>query len=181
MRKLRRNKILSLDEGGSAEWLIKNLNDSYIENIKTRLQNDIHKFSSVPDMSDDSFAGNASGVAIKYKLLGMEQIRSRKERCFKKGLQRRIEIIAGMLRTKSKADIDFRDISITFTANLPANLQEQAQIVSQLDGMISRKTLLSLLPVVTNPKEEMEELDKEREDEGAGDYAELGGEPGGEE
>ena len=180
-KELRRNKILSLDEGGSAEWLIKNLNDSYIENIKTRLQNDIHKFSSVPDMSDDSFAGNASGVAIKYKLLGMEQIRSRKERCFKKGLQRRIEIIAGMLRTKSKADIDFRDISITFTANLPANLQEQAQIVSQLDGMISRKTLLSLLPFVTDPKEEMEELDKEREDEGAGDYAELGGEPGGEE
>jgi len=178
---LRKNKILSLDEGGSAEWLIKNLNDSYIENIKTRLQNDIHKFSSVPDMSDDSFAGNASGVAIKYKLLGMEQIRSRKERCFKKGLQRRIEIIAGMLRTKSKADIDFRDINIAFTANLPANLQEQAQIVSQLDGMISRKTLLSLLPFVTDPKEELEELDKEREEEGAGDYDSLGGEPNGEE
>ena len=174
-KELRKNKILSLDEGGSAEWLIKNLNDSYIENIKTRLQNDIHKFSSVPDMSDDSFAGNASGVAIKYKLLGMEQIRSRKERCFKKGLQRRIEIIAGMLRTKSKADIDFRDINITFTANLPANLQEQAQIVSQLDGMISRKTLLSLLPFVTDPKEEMEELDKEKEDNGAGDYDNLGG------
>ncbi len=173
VKELRKNKILSLDEGGSAEWLIKNLNDSYIENIKTRLQNDIHKFSSVPDMSDDSFAGNASGVAIKYKLLGMEQIRSRKERCFKKGLQRRIEIIAGMLKTKSKADIDFRDINIAFTANLPANLQEQAQIVSQLDGMISRKTLLSLLPFVTDPKEEMEELDKERES-GEDDYEGLG-------
>ena len=76
---------------------------------------------------------------------------------------------------------DAGEAVFTFTANLPANLQEQAQIVSQLDGMISRKTLLSLLPFVTDPKEEMEELDKEREDEGAGDYAELGGEPGGEE
>ena len=169
---LRRNKMMTLDEGGSAEWLIKNLNDTYIENIKTRLQNDIHKFSAIPDMSDDAFAGNTSGVAIKYKLIGLEQIRSRKERCFKKGLQRRIELIADMLRTKSKADIDFRDIEITFTANIPANNQEQADIVKALYGLVSQKRLLSLLPFVTDPAEELEELRREQE---LGDYGELTG------
>ena len=169
---LRRNKMMTLDEGGSAEWLIKNLNDTYIENIKTRLQNDIHKFSAIPDMSDDAFAGNTSGVAIKYKLIGLEQIRSRKERCFKKGLQRRIELIADMLRTKSKADIDFRDIEITFTANIPANNQEQADIVKALYGLVSQKRLLSLLPFVTDPAEELEELRREQE---MGDYGELTG------
>ena len=148
---LRRNKVIAIDGEGGAEWLIKNLNDTYIENIKTRLQNDIHKFSSIPDMSDDAFAGNASGVAIKYKLIGLEQIRSRKERCFKKGLQRRIELIAGMLKMKSKADIDFRDIEITFTANIPANNQEKADIVKTLYGLVSQKRLLSLLPFVTDP------------------------------
>ena len=165
---LRRNKMMTLDEGGSAEWLIKNLNDTYIENIKTRLQNDIHKFSAIPDMSDDAFAGNTSGVAIKYKLIGLEQVRSRKERCFKKSLQRRIELIADMLRTKSKADIDFRDIEITFTANIPANNQEQADIVKALYGLVSQKRLLSLLPFVTDPAEELEELRKEQE--AADDY-----------
>ena len=160
---LRRNKVLSLDEGGGAEWLIKNLNDTYIENIKTRLQKDIHKFSSVPDMSDEAFAGNATGVAIKYKLIGLEQVRSRKERGFKQGLQRRIELIAGMLKLKSAADIDFRDIEITFTANLPSNDAEQAQIVKELYGLVSQKRLLSLLPFVTDPAEEMEELQKEQE------------------
>lgn len=161
---LRRNKVLSLDEGGGAEWLIKNLNDTYIENIKTRLQKDIHKFSSVPDMSDEAFAGNATGVAIKYKLIGLEQIRSRKERGFKKGLQRRIELIAGMLKLKNAADIDFRDIEITFTANLPSNDQEQANIVKTLYGLVSQKRLLSLLPFVTDPAEEMDELKKEQEE-----------------
>lgn len=169
---LRRNKMMTLQEGGSAEWLIKNLNDTYIENIKTRLQNDIHKFSAIPDMSDDAFAGNTSGVAIKYKLIGLEQVRSRKERCFKKGLQRRIELIADMLRTKSKADIDFRDIEITFTANIPANNQEQADIVKALYGLVSQKRLLSLLPFVTDPAEELEELRREQE---MGDYGELTG------
>ena len=172
---LRRNKVINIDAEGGAEWLIKNLNDAYIENIKTRLQNDIHKFSSIPDMSDDAFAGNASGVAIKYKLIGLEQIRSRKERCFKKGLQRRIELIAGMLKMKSKADIDFRDIEITFTANIPANNQEQADIVKTLYGLVSQKRLLSLLPFVTDPAEELEELKREQEQDGADDYNELMG------
>lgn len=162
---LRRNKVLSLDEGGGAEWLIKNLNDTYIENIKTRLQKDIHKFSSVPDMSDEAFAGNSTGVAIKYKLIGLEQIRSRKERGFKKGLQRRIELIAGMLKIKGSADIDFRDIEITFTANLPANDVEQANIVKTLYGLVSQKRLLSLLPFVTDPVEELDELHKEQEEQ----------------
>lgn len=162
---LRRNKVLSLDEGGGAEWLIKNLNDTYIENIKTRLQRDIHKFSSVPDMSDEAFAGNSTGVAIKYKLIGLEQIRSRKERGFKKGLQRRIELIAGMLKIKGSADIDFRDIEITFTANLPANDVEQANIVKTLYGLVSQKRLLSLLPFVTDPVEELDELHKEQEEQ----------------
>ena len=159
---LRKNKVLTLDEGGGAEWLIKNLNDTYIENIKTRLQKDIHKFSAVPDMSDESFAGNASGVAIKYKLIGMEQVRSRKERGFKKGLQRRIELIAGMLQTKGAAKIDFRDIEITFTPNIPANLQEQSGIVKTLYGMVSQKKLLSLLPFVSDPSAELDELKREQ-------------------
>lgn len=167
---LRRNKVISLDEGGGAEWLIKNLNDTYIENIKTRLQRDIHKFSSVPDMSDESFAANASGVAIKYKLIGLELIRSRKERGFKKGLQRRIELIGGILKVKNAARIDFRDIEITFTANIPANNEEQANIVKTLSGLVSQKKLLSLLPFVTDPAAEMEELKKEQEEESGSAY-----------
>ncbi|MBQ9486825.1 MAG: phage portal protein, partial [Selenomonadaceae bacterium] len=106
-----------------------------------------------------------SGIAIKYKLIGLEQIRSRKEREFKKGLQRRIELIANILKLKNQAQIDFRDITMTFTANIPANLQEQAQIVNLLDNFVSRKTLLSLLPFVADPIEELEELQNERDEE----------------
>lgn len=160
-RSLRKTKTMVFEEGGGAEWLIKNLNDTYVENIKTRLQRDIHKFACVPDLTDENFAGNASGVAISYKLIGLEQIRSRKEREFKKALQRRIELIAGILKLKNQVDIDFRDILIQFTPNLPQNTVEQAQIVTTLDGMVSRKTLLSLLPFIEDPKEEMDEMSAE--------------------
>lgn len=165
IQEMRRNKVLVFpDESSDAKWLIKNLNDTYIENMKSRLEKDIHKFSSVPDMSDEAFSGNASGVAIKYKLIGMEQIRSRKEVAFRKGLQRRIELIADMLRTKSVANIDFRDIEITFTANIPADIKEQADIVKELYGLVSQKRLLSLLPFIADPAAEMDELKREEAD-----------------
>lgn len=166
--KMRNDKVLEFDDAtGSAEWLIKNLNDSYIENLKNRLQTDIHKFSNIPDMSDTNFVNNASGVAIKYKLIGLEQIRSRKEREFKKSLQRRIELIGGMLKMKSVDAIDFRDVEITFTPNIPANNQEQAQIVKDLQGVVSQKKLLSLLPFIEDPVQELEELKKEQEESDA--------------
>ena len=116
-------------------------------------------------MSDENFASNTSGVAIKYKLIGLEQIRSRKEREFKKGLQRRIELISNILKLKNKAAIDFRDIEIHFTANIPANVVEQAQIVNQLEGVVTQKTLLSLLPFVADPSEEISEIEKQRAEE----------------
>ena len=168
VKRMRRNKVLEFDDStGNAEWLIKNLNDAYIENLKNRLQTDIHKFSNIPDMSDANFAGNATGVAIKYKLIGLEQIRSRKEREFKKALQRRIELISGMLKTKNVDAIDFRDVEITFTPNIPANTQEQAQIVKDLQGVVSQKKLLSLLPFIEDPVTELEELKREEEESSA--------------
>lgn len=81
-----------------------------------------------------------------------------------KRVQRRIELIADMLRTKSAADIDFRDIEITFTANIPADIKEQADIVKELYGLVSQKRLLSLLPFIADPAAEMDELKREEAD-----------------
>lgn len=69
-----------------------------------------------------------------------------------------------MLNTKSIDAIDFRNVEITFTPNIPANNQEQAQIVKDLDGLVSKKKLLSLLPFVEDPVAELEELQHEQEE-----------------
>ena len=62
------------------------------------------------------------------------------------------------------ADIDFRDIEITFTANIPADIKEQADIVKELYGLVSQKRLLSLLPFIADPAAEMDELKREEAD-----------------
>ena len=131
--------------------------------MKNRIKADIHKFSHVPDMTDVNFSANASGVAIKYKLIGLEQVRSRKERLFKKSIQHRLELILGVNAIQGDK-FDFRDIELTFNDNIPANVKELSEIVKSLTGIVSQSKLLSLLPFVTNPQEEMEIIKKENED-----------------
>ena len=160
---MKENRVILLDSDSDAKWLTKSGSDVTIENVKIRLDKDIHKFSKTPDMSDESFAGNASGVAIKYKTMPMENVVSIKERKFKKGLQRRIELIYVILALKGSA-FDWRAIDIVFTRNLPTNETEIANVVNTLSNIVSKETLLAQIPFVENVDDEMERLKQQREE-----------------
>ncbi|WP_462133359.1 phage portal protein [Peptostreptococcus stomatis] len=160
---LKRNRVMLLDDDGDAKWLIKEINDAWVENYKDRVRRDIHKFSYTPDMQDESFGNNLSGVSIRYKILAMEQIRSNKERKFKKGLQRRIELICNSLRLEKDIDL-FTDINIKFANTLPQNIYELSQTIKNLSPYLSSETLLNQLPFVENAKEELEKKKAENEE-----------------
>ena len=57
----------------------------------------------------------------------------------------------------------WRDIKITFTRNLPENTLETAQMVNQLRGLVSDETLLSQIPFITNPAEEVERVKEQKQ------------------
>lgn len=171
LRRMKRERTLLLDENGSASWLVKNVNDTWVENFKNRIQNDIHKFSATPDMSDENFGNNASGVSLSYKLLGMEQNRATKERYFRKGLQRRMMLLCNLPSIGG----DYSTINMQFNNALPQNLLELSQIVSTLSTLLSEETLLSLLPFVDDPAEEIEKRDAEKEEAAAANYDRLMG------
>lgn len=162
VKSMKENRVLLLDKDTDAKWLTKEEHDSTIENMKIRIDKDIHKFSKCPNLSDEDFASNASGVAIKYKMVGTENLVSVKERKFKKGLQRRLELIS-ILQDKKYSTFDWRAIDIIFTRNLPTNDTEIANMVNTLSSIVSTETLLAQLPFVENVQDEMERIDKEKE------------------
>ena len=53
---------------------------------------------------------------------------------------------------------------MTFTRALPKNLLEISQIVSNLWGKVSRKTLLSQVPFVDDVDEELKAVEKEEQE-----------------
>lgn len=160
---MKENRILLMDEGTSAEWLIKQTSDTYVENMKNRLDADIHKFAKCPNMADKEFASNASGVAIKFKLLGTENLVSIKERKFKRGLQQRLELMS-MINSVLREGFDWRAIDIIFTRNIPSNDTDIANMVNTLKDIVSEETLLAQIPFVENVQDELERLKQEREE-----------------
>ena len=158
---MKAKRVILVEGDGDADWLTKTIQDTAMENYKTRLQTDIHTFSMTPNLTDESFAGNLSGIALQFKLWGLEQVASQKERKFKRALQRRIELLCNFLGFKNK-EIDWRSLDITFTRNIPMNLTDAVKTVVDLNGILSQETLLAQLPFISDPTKEMERIKAEQ-------------------
>lgn len=163
MKQLKKRKVLEVPDGAKAEYLTRTFDESGVEILKKAIEQDIHKFSHIPCMTDENFGGNVSGVAMEFKLLGMENITKIKTRYYRKGLRKRVRIFCNFLGLHGKS-IDPTGITMTFTRALPKNLLEISQIVSNLWGKVSRKTLLSQVPFVDNVDDELKALDEETEE-----------------
>ena len=159
------NRVLNFaDTTSKAEYLLKDINDTALENYKNRLNADIHKFSNVVDMTDENFSGNLSGIALKYKFSGMENITGIKEAKFKKGLMRRLELIIAVTNIKLNSLFTYTEIKPVFTRNLPTNESELVAMAKSLYGIVSEDTVLSLLPFIEDVQSEKDAIAKEKEE-----------------
>lgn len=162
---LKQERILLLDEKGQAEWLIKQINDTAVENFKNRVYDDIFFLSQVPALTDESFAGNLSGVAIRYKLIGLEQLAVIKENKFLAAQKKKIKLITQFLNKKRNKNYNPDEVQIIFDRNMIENLEEAAKTAAELEGIVSKETQLRVLPIVKNVQEEIARIKKEKEEE----------------
>ena len=150
-----------MDADAEAGYLTKSVSDTQIENMLKNINDTIHKISNSPDFTDETLMSQ-SGVAIKYKLIGFENVSSSIVANMTKALQKRIELICAVLRL-TNGDNTWRDVQIVFTRNLPQNITDTAQVINQLRGIVSDKTLLSLLPFIKDIDAELEQIQQEKE------------------
>lgn len=161
---MKENRVLLLPVGAKASWLTKNASDAQVENILKRIHDSIYRIAQCPDFSSESFVGGvSSGIAIQYRLTGMETRAGKIEGEMKKALQRRIEIISGIASLKLGEEV-FRDIEIIFKRNIPNDMAAAADIVNKLKGTVSDATLIGQLDFVTDVNAEIEALNKQKQE-----------------
>lgn len=159
---MKKNRVLVLPEGASAAWLTKNANDAQVENMLKRIHDSIYRVAACPDFSSESFVGGvSSGIAIQYRLTGMETRAAKIAAEMKKALQRRVEIICGIASLKLGEEV-FRDIKIEFKRNIPEDTNSIIQLVSALKGSVSDATLLGQIPFIDDVNAELEALQEEK-------------------
>ena len=161
---MKENRVLVAEEGGNAEWVTKSSANMELEEHKNRLKEDIHMLAHVPRLDESSFGTSTSGESLKYKMLGLENLVSIKERLMRKSLQKRIKLITNMLKVKGTS-YDPNSIKMSFKRNLPINQASQVDMIVKLKstGLVSDETLVSLVPGVENPDQELLKAKSEQE------------------
>ena len=173
IQKLKDEGIVEVMENGDMKFITKEIQTEALENHLNRLEKNIHKFSAVPDLSDENFAGNLSGVAIRFKLFGLETKCIIKERKMEKAIKELVRVLSVPIHVNTGREVDVLNLKVEFSRNVPNNLTEIVDTVTKLDGKVDKETLLSLLPFIDNPKEVLEKLeaDKERDRQSTDPYS----------
>ena len=162
IKQMKENRVLILPEGAAANWLTKTASDAQVENILKRIHDSIYRIAACPDFSSESFVGGvSSGIAIRYRLTGMETRAAKICAEMKKALQRRVEIIASIASLKLGEEV-FRDIQIEFKRNIPEDTTSIINMINTLKGTVSDATLLSQLDFIQDVNAELEAVEAQK-------------------
>lgn len=167
---IRNNRIINMygKEGAEkllAQFLDKPDADGTQENMLDRLERLIYELSNVANINSDSF-GNASGVALEFKLQPMKNLAAMKERKYTSGMNRMFKMLFNLVTNfPANQKDEWRNLQYSFFRNLPRNITDEVNAAKAMTGITSKKTQLSSLSVVDNVEDELEQIKKEREEE----------------
>ncbi|PAD10185.1 phage portal protein [Shouchella clausii] len=153
------------DKESDVSYLTKDINDSLIEHHLDRLERNIIKLAKSVDFSDETFGTSLSGVAMKFKLMALENKCIMMERKFTAMLRYQFKVIFSAWRKRKLVQVskdDYLKVWFAFSRNLPVNLLEEANTQQALKGIVSEKTRLSLFSAIDDPDFEIEELSREQ-------------------
>ena len=167
--RIRDNRIINLfgtDDARDAvvQFLQKPTADSTQENLLDRIERLIFQIAMVANISDESFGSATSGAALSYKLWSTSNVVRTFNTKIEKSLRKRFKLWCS-LSTNCPNPEAWRDLTFTFSANIPKNIQEETATAVQASGLVSQKTQLGLLSYVPDVDAEMEQMVKEQEEQ----------------
>lgn len=154
---MKENGVMELPDGGEASWLIKDLNDTFVQNTLSTLKDNMYELSSHIN-HNEKLASNTSSLALRNRLIGLEQKCTNNIKAIQDCIKLRLQFLFEYLKIKKATIYDYRDIDIKLTPNIPTDDLVMAQILSQYPN-ISIKTGLKQFSFISNVDVEMKQLE----------------------
>ncbi|MDP9675770.1 SPP1 family phage portal protein [Paenibacillus jamilae] len=154
--------IIQVPAGGKVSWLTKEINDCFVKNELDNIERKIFDMMDQVNFNEN-WASNTSSLALRNKLLNLENRVAMREALMEKAIKQRLRNFFTFLQIKEGVQYDYRDIAVKFTRNLPTDLVGMADVIVKLKEVVSQETLLTLLPFVENPKLEFNKFHSEQQ------------------
>ncbi|MDE7326907.1 MAG: phage portal protein [Lachnospiraceae bacterium] len=155
---LKKYKTVSLDEdeGAGLTTLTIDIPVEAREKMLAMTRKEIFEQGQGVDPQPENY-GNASGEALKFMYALLELKAGLMEVEFQLSLEEVIQAVCGYL------GISCDEINQTWTRNMIKNDKELADMCASSTGILSQKTVVKNHPFVENPEEEMEQIEREKE------------------
>lgn len=170
LKKMKAMGIIQVPKGGKVSWLTKDINDSFVQNELENIERKIYDMMDEVNFNEN-WAANTSSLALRNKLLNLENRVSMREAFMEHVIKERIKNLFLFIRKKEGVTYDYRDIVVRFTRNLPTDLTGLADVITKLKDVCSKETLLTLLPFVENPAVEIKKCKQEEASAVSGEVA----------
>ena len=163
IKQIQRYGILGLQSGidrngnatsVDAKYISPEFDSAASESYKERIRKDIFNISNIPDMTDQNFAGNTTGVAMRYKIFGFEQAIGQTINAFKRSVADRCELLFNLESNLSVSKKEHSNVLVDYTPNLPYAVSEEVTMLINAGVPISRKTMYDLTHFTTAETEE---------------------------
>jgi len=139
---------------GSASWLIKTINDTFIQNTLTTLEDKMFQIACHIN-SNEKMSSNTSSLALRARLISLEEKCKLNQKALANCVQMRLQMLLAYMNNLKGTKFDYRDLKVKFTPNIPNDDNASATVVTALGDKLSNETALSLFSFVDNPQHEV--------------------------
>lgn len=158
-----KGRVRYLEKDGKIEWVLKQVNDSALQNHKKTLMDLICLCAFIPNMTDLGFTQADNNSALEKKFFSLQQLISTADSEFKKGFIRRWRLILNKFNAEKGKNYDYRDIEVTLLRNIPSDKASETSRVLSLRGVLPDKTIIGMLPDDLDPNNELQKLKEQNE------------------
>ena len=148
---------------GKAYYLTKNINDAFTEHHLARLETNIYQGSKTPNLKDAAF-GTASGVALKFKILGLETKCGMSEAKKRDADMHMFRLLSSAWR-KKKIVFDPLQAIVEYKRNFPVDSLSEAQTAqAQIAAGLPKEWVFSQMAEIDDTDYIMQLIEAEKED-----------------
>ena len=163
LEQARETGAFEVPTGGKVYFITKDINDQARQNLLKHLIDGFYKFTATPNLSDEAFSGNASGVALKFKLTAFNAKVTSYQRKFESSTLQMYTALSNVWQVRGAGAFDPLNVYLEFKENFPLDLLNEAQVQEKLAGLVSDEARLALFSAVDDPKWELERMREEKQ------------------
>jgi SPP1 family phage portal protein len=162
---MKKKGILMVGKDGKIQWLIKQINDTFVQNTLDRYKDDMYQISCHIN-HNERLQSNLSGITLRSRLIALENKCALQINAHSNIVTNRLKFWCNYINYFKAKNFDWKKIKIIYTANIPQDDLATAQMLSQVPpGVISKRTASSRFGFIVDLDAEQRQIEREYEEE----------------